>query len=154
RDPRLQPKPRPAPRVWPRPKRQRVMTEEEARRRFSETMRTRNRELRDLLPDVEQLKRYGLPVWKTEEDVAKALEVSLNELRFYAIRRRAERYPQYVAFSMPKRGGGERLIMAPKRRLKELQRRLLGLLVHRMPVSGYSHGFRLGSSVRTAAEPH
>jgi hypothetical protein len=154
RDPRLQPKPKPKRYTWPRPKRKRVLSEEEADRLFGDTMRTRNRELRDLLPDPAQLKRYALPRWETEEDLARALGVSLNELRFYAIHRRAERYLQYVAFTMPKKNGGERLIMAPKRRLKELQRRLLGLLVHRLPVSGHSHGFRRGSSVKTAAEPH
>jgi hypothetical protein len=154
RDPRLQPKEKPKTFSWPRPKRQSVLAEEEAKRLFSETMRTRNRDLRDLLPDAAQLKRYGLPCWESEDDLAAALKLSRNELRFYAIHRRAERFSQYVAFTMPKRNGGERLIMAPKRRLKELQRRLLALLVHRLPVSAYSHGFRTGSSVKTAAQPH
>jgi hypothetical protein len=154
RDPRLQPKAKPKTRTWPPPRRKPVMPDAEARRLFSETMRTRNRDLRDLLPDAQQLKRYGLPRWRTEEDVAEALGVALNELRFYASHRRAERFPHYVAFTLPKRTGGERLIMAPKTKLKALQRRLVALLVHRLPVSDYSHGFRKGSSVRTAAEPH
>jgi hypothetical protein len=154
RDPRLQPRPKPKRRTWPPPKRKRVLPEGEARLLFSDTMRTRRSDLRDLLPDVGQLKRYGLPVWKTQEEVAEALGLSIGQLRFYACHRVAERFPNYVAFTMPKRSGGERLIMAPCRRLKEVQRRLVHLLVHRMPVSEYSHGFRLGSSVRTAAEPH
>jgi hypothetical protein len=155
RDPRLQPKAKPKRFVWwRRPKRKRVLSAEEAARLFSETMRTRNRSLRDLLPDPRQLERYGLPSWKTEEEVAEALDVSLKEFRFFAIHRRAERYPHYVAFTLPKRNGGERLIMAPKRKLKALQRRLVHLLVHKMPVSASSHGFRLGSSVKTAAESH
>jgi hypothetical protein len=155
RDPRLQPKEQ-GKRVpwWQRRKRDKVLTEEEAKRLFGDTLRTSNREIRDLLPDLAQLQRYGLPTWQTEDELAEALKISRNELRFYAIHRRAERYPHYVAFTLPKRGGGERLIMAPKRRLKEIQRRLVGLLVHRMPVSSHSHGFRLGSSVKTAAEPH
>jgi hypothetical protein len=90
------------------------MSEEETKRLFGDTMRTRNRAIRDLLPDLEQLRRYGLPVWETEEELAEALKISLKELRFYAIHRRAERYPHYVAFTLPKRGGGQRLIMAPK----------------------------------------
>ncbi len=154
RDERLRPKAKPRSGTWPRPRRKSVMAEEEARRLFSDTMRTRNRELRDLLPDPQQLKRYRLPRWQTEEDVAEALGIALNELRFYAIHRRAERFPHYVTFTMPKRTGGERLIMAPKTKLKALQRQLLALLVHRLPVSDYAHGFRKGSSVKTAAEPH
>jgi len=43
-------------------------------------MRTRNRSLRDLVTDEDQLNRYGLPLWKTEEDVANALGISLKEL--------------------------------------------------------------------------
>lgn len=154
RDPHLQPKEKPKPHTWPRPKRQSVLTEKEAKRLFSDTMRTRNRDLRDLLPDAAQLEHYGLPLWKSEDELAEALNITPNELRFYAIHRRAERFSQYVTFTLPKRNGGERLIMAPKRRLKELQRRLLTLLVHRLPVSEHSHGFRTGRSVKTAAQPH
>ena len=155
RDPRLQPKEKDKRTPWwQRRKREKVLTEEEAKRLFGDTMRTRNRAIRDLLPDPDQLRRYGLPPWETEEELAEALKISLKEMRFYAIHRRAERYPHYVAFTLPKRSGGQRLIMAPKRRLKEIQRRLLGLLVRRLPGSDQSHGFRPGSSVKTAAEPH
>ncbi len=147
RDPRLLPKSK----LW---KRKKVMTKEEAARLFSSTMRTRNRKLRDLLPDEEQLKRYGLPVWKTESDVAKALGISLKELRFYAIHRERDRFFNYVRFAIPKRSGGHRVIMAPKRRLKALQRRLLELLVNKLPVSEHAHGFRTGRSTKTNAEPH
>jgi RNA-directed DNA polymerase len=59
-----------------------------------------------------------------------------------------------VTFAIPKRTGGERLIMAPKTRLKALQRRLHALLVSKLPVSEYAHGFRIGRSVRSNAEPH
>jgi hypothetical protein len=153
RDPRLQPKPKPKG-IWPRPKRQSVLSEDDARRFFSDTMRTRRRGIRDLVTDPKQLERFLLPLWESEADVAKGLGISVKELRFYAIHRRAERFPHYVSFHMAKRTGGQRLIMAPKRRLKELLRKLVGLLVHRLPVSKHSHGFRRGSSVRTAAEPH
>lgn len=147
RDPRLLPKSR----LW---KRRKVMTPQEAARLFSSTMRTRDRKLRDLLPDEEQLKRYGLPLWKTEEEVAAALGISLKELRFYAIHRERDRFFNYVRFAIPKRGGGHRVIMAPKRRLKVVQRRLLELLARKLPVSEHAHGFRTGRSTRTNAQPH
>jgi hypothetical protein len=95
-------------------KRKNVMPLGEAKRLFSGTMRTRNRNLRDLVMDEEQLKRYGLPVWKTEQDVATALGISLKELWFFSIHRECERQPHYVTFAIPKRNGGKRLIMAPK----------------------------------------
>lgn len=147
RDKRLLPKSR----LW---KRKQVMSKEEAARLFSGTMRTRNRKLRDLLPDEEQLKRYSLPVWKTEADVAVALGISVKELYFYAIHRERDRFFNYIRFAIPKRGGGHRVIMAPKRRLKALQRRLLEILVNKLPASEHAHGFRAGRGTRSNAEPH
>ena len=147
RDKRLLPKSR----LW---KRKQVMSKEEAARLFSGTMRTRNRKLRDLLPDEEQLKRHGLPLWETEADVAAALGISVKELYFYAIHRERDRFFNYIRFAIPKRGGGHRVIMAPKRRLKALQRRLLELLVNKLPVSEHAHGFRAGRGTRSNAEPH
>ncbi|HLP78941.1 MAG TPA: reverse transcriptase family protein, partial [Candidatus Paceibacterota bacterium] len=135
-------------------KRKKVMAVTEAERLFGATLRTRNRNLRDLLTDEDQLKRLGLPIWKTEDDLAGALGISLKELWFFAIHRERERQPHYITFSIPKRSGGKRLIMAPKRRLKLIQRRLLELLVEKLPLSEHAHAFRRGRSIRTGAEPH
>jgi retron-type reverse transcriptase len=153
RDPRLFPKARapinlrfgkPAP----------TIPKAEADRMFGPTLRTRNRQLRDLLTDEEQLKRLGLPVWKTEDDVADALGISLGMLWHFASHRTHERCVHYVAFEVPKRSGGTRVLFAPKRRLKALQRRLHELLVRRLPVSEHAHGFVTGRSIRTGADPH
>jgi retron-type reverse transcriptase len=154
RDKRLLPKVKSPARHIGFTKRKKVMTAEEAGRLFGATMRTRNRNLRDLIADEDQLQRLGLPVWKTEEDLAKALGISLKQLWFFAIHRERERQTHYVTFAIPKRSGGKRLIMAPKRRLKAIQRKLLALLVERLPVSENAHAFRLGRSIRTGAEPH
>ena len=154
RDKRLLPKVKSPARSLGITKRKKVMSVAEAERLFGGTMRTRNRNLRDLLADEEQLQRYNLPVWKTEEDVAAALGISVKELWFFAMHRERERQPHYVTFSIPKRSGGKRLIMAPKRRLKAIQRRLLALLVEKLPVSGHAHAFRRDRSIRTGAEPH
>ena len=154
RDKRLLPKTKSPARQLGLAKRKKVMPVAEAERLFGGTMRTRNRKLRDLLTDDEQLKRYNLPIWRTEEEVAAALGISLKELWFFAIHRERERQPHYITFSIPKRSGGKRLIMAPKRRLKMVQRKLLELLVERLPVSEHAHAFRRGRSIRTGAEPH
>jgi RNA-directed DNA polymerase len=151
RDKRLLPKVKPPIRLIKRPQ---IMPLEEAERLFSGTMRTRNRNIRDLKIDEEQLQRYSLPIWKTEEDIAAALDISLKELWFFAIHRERERQPHYVTFAIPKRSGGKRLIMAPKRRLKSIQRKLLQLLVEKLPVSEHAHAFRRGRNIRTGAEPH
>jgi RNA-directed DNA polymerase len=154
RDKRLLPK-RVAKRRGPRGKKPApYFTKEEAGRLFSATLRTRDRNLRDLLADEEQLQRYGLPLWRDEGDLASALGISVGALRFFSIHREKELAPHYITFAIPKRSGGERLIMAPKRRLKSIQRRLLDELVSKLPCSEHAHGFREQRSVKTGAEAH
>jgi len=155
RDPRLLPKKKPALSVYRhRGKRKKVMEAALANRLFSASLRTRNREIRDLLADPEQLGRYSLPVWHTEEELAAALGLSVRRLRYFAIHRMRERVCHYVTFAIPKRKGGERVIMAPKRELKKIQRQLLHALIQQLPTSPQAHGFQFDRSVRTNAEPH
>lgn len=135
-------------------KRPRVLDADEATRLFSATLRTRDRNQRDLKTDEAQLARYGLPLWRSEDDVAQALGLTVKRLRHFAIHRQRERVCHYVSFAIPKRKGGERLILAPKRELKALQRKLLRLLVDKLPVSDHAHGFRGGRSIRSNGEPH
>ncbi len=151
RDPRLLPKPgRRNP--WEKPPR--VMSKEAARRRFSLTFRTRNRAVRDLLADEAQLVRLGLPLWQDEETVAAALDLTVGQLRHLAMHRNREQVTHYVCFRVPKRSGGHRIIMAPKRRLKAVQRTLLRVLVAKLRTHDAAHGFVTGRSTRTAATPH
>ena len=154
RDARLLPKPQPTAGMWVPGQKKKVMSQREADRLFSATFRTCNRNLRDLTTDEEQLRRYGLPVWKSEADVARALQISEGQLRHYSIHRQRETSPHYVTFALNKRRGGHRLIHAPKRRLKQLQRTLDALLVKKLPVSTFAHGFRAGRSVASNARQH
>lgn len=151
RDARLLPKPKLS---WGDPKRPRQMSLDAASRLFAGTLRTRDRKLRDLDTDAEQLERYGLPLWRSEADVAQALGIPEKTLRHYAIHRQRERVTHYLSFAIPKRNGGERLILAPKRQLKALQRQLNTLLVNKLPVSDAAHGFRAGRSIATNAASH
>lgn len=66
RDKRLLPKVKSPARQLRFAKKKKVMSAAEAGRLFGGTMRTRNRNLRDLLADEDQLKRYQLPIWKTD----------------------------------------------------------------------------------------
>jgi RNA-directed DNA polymerase len=154
RDARLLPKPKRHTRTWPPKPKPKVMSLDEATRLFAGTLRTRNRKVRDLRSDEEQLRRYGLPLWNSEEDVAGALGIGVPRLRHYSIHREKERVTHYVRFAIPKRHGGERIIMAPKRELKKLQRALDQLLVSKLPVSEYAHGFRKARSIASHARAH
>jgi RNA-directed DNA polymerase len=156
RDKRLLPKPPrdPSQHRWPPPPKPKYLTESEADRLFSASLRTGNRNVMDLATDDAQLQRYGLPVWKTEEDVAAALSLPLGQLRHLSQHRHRETAPHYVTFAIPKRTGGERLIFAPKRRLKAVLRTLDRLLVSKLPRSEHAHGFVRGRSIATNAAPH
>lgn len=131
-----------------------VMTGKESRRLFSNSLRTRNRNLRTLATDEKQLARYGLPLWRTETELAAALNLSIEQLRHFSIHRVRDRVPHYVAFAIPKRSGGERVIHAPKKKLKAVLRNVNDQLVSRLPVHAAAHGFVKGRSVKTNAEPH
>lgn len=124
------------------------------RRRWSRTMRTRDTVARSLAADEEQLQRYGLPLWRSEADVAIAAGVSVRELRFFSQHRLADPVFHYVQFELPKRRGGHRTILAPKKRLKSLQRSVLRELVRLLPVSESAHGFRQRRSIATGASIH
>jgi len=130
------------------------MDMDEATRLFAGTLRTKDRQVRDLLVDEQQLDRYGLPQWSGEGDIAKALNLSVARLRYFSIHREKERVQHYVQFAIPKRRGGERLILAPKRELKALLRTLNSELATKLPVSEYAHGFRRGRSIATHAAQH
>lgn len=156
RDPRLLPKnkARGQMRASLRLKRKQVMSKEEGSRLFGATLRTRHRGIRDLATDEEQLKRINLPDWKTEDELAAALGITRRQLWFFSMHRERELHPHYVTFAIPKRSGGRRLIMAPKRGLKAIHRKLLTLLVEKLPVSEHAHGFRKGRGVKSGAEVH
>lgn len=63
--------------------------------------------------------------------------------------------PRYTSFEIPKRSGGVRTIDAPKRRLKQHQRKLSRDLTDIFGnLSSAAHGFVLGRSVITNALPH
>ncbi len=59
-----------------------------------------------------------------------------------------------MSFTIPKRSGKPRVIVAPKQRLMQLQRRVLELLIRKLPVSEHAHGFQRGRSIATSAAPH
>ncbi len=62
--------------------------------------------------------------------------------------------PRYEHFTIPKRGGGRRDILAPERELKTLQRRILRRLLGRLKVHPAAMGFERGRSIVTNARAH
>src|SRR5688572_21329084 len=151
RDERLMPRP-PKRTAWTKPPK--VMSANEATRLFAGTLRTTNRELRTLDCDEAQLARYGLPLWRNEGDVARALGITVGQLRHFSTHRERERAPHYIAYGIRKRAGGVRIIHAPKKKLKAILRTLNRELVSRLPVGDHAHGFLEQRSVKTGAQLH
>ena len=93
-------------------------------------------------------------MWHSEAELAQALGINVQTLRHYSVHSARDRTSHYLIYAIPKHSGGERLIMAPKARLKAIQRTLVRLLVSKLPVSEHGHGFVAGRSVRSNAQPH
>jgi RNA-directed DNA polymerase len=104
-------------------------------------------------PSPRRIASLELPQLAAREDLAALLDVSLNDLWQYLFRpQRVNNH--YVARYIPKKSGGRRLILAPKARLRALQRRLHDVLVSRLPLRPEAHGFRRGHSPLTCAAAH
>jgi RNA-directed DNA polymerase len=104
---------------------------------------------------ADRLQRWGLPTLANEQDVANWLSIPLGRLRWYTHDRPADTVWHYTRRVVPKRSGnGARVILAPKRELKALQRKVLEELVARVPVALSVHGFVKGRSTVTNARQH
>lgn len=91
---------------------------------------------------------------ETPDALAKALGVSIPELRWLAFHRVVESRSHYHFWSIPKRDGSKRLITAPKPDLKKAQRWLLRNVFEKLPVHQAAHGFLSARSIATNAAVH
>ncbi|MFM8728154.1 MAG: reverse transcriptase family protein [Planctomycetaceae bacterium] len=110
--------------------------------------------LNERVSDVVKLQSAGLPVMSVPADVARALGISLRSLRGLAFHAEVAGLTNYLRFTVPKRGGGERELSVPHRRLAAAQRWILRTILDRLSVSEEAHGFVCGRSVLTNAQQH
>ena len=87
---------------------------ERDRRFFGEEMWGASRQHREAETELDKLSRYELPVFDSEKALAAWLGIPLSRLRWFTHDKPAGTVWHYVAYSIPKRSGGERLILAPK----------------------------------------
>ena len=104
--------------------------------------------------DEARLAEKRLPVIHTAGDLAKAMELPLNELRFLAFDRKTSRVTHYQRFGIPKKTGGVRQISAPMPRLKRVQEWILFHILDHVGLHRAAHGFRKQRSIVTNATPH
>jgi hypothetical protein len=62
--------------------------------------------------------------------------------------------PHYRLIVRPKKNGGIRAVLAPRKKLKAAQRRILHGLLDKIPVTAWCHGFAKNRSIRTNASAH
>ncbi len=104
--------------------------------------------------NAEKLQRLGLPLLASEQDLADLLGIALSRLRWFTFDKAAETTWHYVRYTIPKRSGGTRVILAPKAELKALQRKALAAIIGQAPVALAAHGFVPGKSTVTNAQAH
>ncbi len=124
------------------------------RAEFGEELRNVSKRQRDSSYNIEKLRRFGLPVFYSEAELARWLGISLGRLRWYTYDNPADTTWHYTRSVHKKRSGGERVILAPKADLKALQRKVLDGIVARVPVDAAVHGFVKGRSIVTNALVH
>jgi len=146
---------------------QRVLGERAARR--AETQQRKTRELTYLGPgvsaglgpaadrrtsDAARLAAQRLPLASTAAELAQAMQVPLGELRFLAFDRAVSTTTHYRRFTIAKRSGGERVISAPRDRLKRVQHWILEHILEPIALADAAHGFVRGRSTVSNATPH
>jgi RNA-directed DNA polymerase len=104
--------------------------------------------------NVERLHSYNLPLLNTVEEIAHALGISVNKLRFLSFDRKTSTVSHYIRFKIPKKTGGERIISAPKPELKTAQEWILHNILEKLELHDASHGFRINRSIVSNATPH
>jgi retron-type reverse transcriptase len=109
---------------------------------------------RSAVYDEARVRRFGLPKLRDERALADWLGLSLPRLRWFTHDQPADKTWHYVRYVIPKRNGGQRVILAPKRALKSLQRQVLAELVAKIPTAAAAHGFVQGRSITTNAGQH
>ncbi|WP_134767630.1 reverse transcriptase family protein [Nocardioides sp. 1609] len=103
---------------------------------------------------------WRLPTYDGLDDLARHLDLTPGELDWFADTRRLARRtsePRLQHYRVSHRvapSGAVRVLEAPKRRTKVLQRLLLDDVVSRVPPHDAARGFRRGGSVRSYAAPH
>ena len=109
---------------------------------------------------VPPLDGLSLPVLATPQDLADWLDLTREELAWFADERRQHRAATESALRhyrytwLPKKSGPPRLIEAPKARLKAIQRRILREILDPLPAHDCAHGFVKGRSCMSGAQQH
>jgi RNA-directed DNA polymerase len=101
-----------------------------------------------------RLAAQNLPLIDDAAALAKAVGISVPELKFLCFHREVASTTHYRRFALSKKSGGERIISAPMPRLKRAQYWLLDNVLAKVNCHSAAHGFVNGKSIVTNAAPH
>jgi len=104
--------------------------------------------------DPNRLAAQGLPNIRDRGELAGLLGLRSGVLGWLAFSEETPEPRHYVAFAIPKRSGGYRILYAPKPRLKQVQRWILEQILSKAAPLPAAHGFVPGRSIHTNAAPH
>jgi retron-type reverse transcriptase len=140
-------------------RRQERLRRKEARRRrdrttFGVEMWGTPKPKREARTNANKLRAAGLPVLNSETELADWLGIALPRLRWYTHDKVVDTVWHYVRYERAKKSGGTRVILAPKRDLKALQRKIYTELLIKRPTHPAAHGFAPEHSIVTNAAPH
>ncbi|WP_299221434.1 reverse transcriptase family protein [uncultured Aquimarina sp.] len=110
--------------------------------------------LHDKTSQQDRLRQGGLPILQTAEEVAKAMGITIGQLRFLAFSRKNAKVNHYIRFQIPKKTGGFRHISAPQPKLKAAQHWILEHILNKVAMHPNAHGCVIGRSIKTNAVPH
>lgn len=92
----------------------------------------------------------GLTCLISKIHLAHTLDTSVNQLNWLSGNTQAH----YHSFEIRKNTGGKRIILAPKFRLKKIQRSFLDRILVKIQLNDHAEGFRKKRSILTNAERH
>ena len=102
----------------------------------------------------DRLRQGGLPILQNAEQLAKAMGISIGQLRFLSFSRKNSKISHYKRFKIPKKTGGFRHISAPMPKLKKAQYWILENILNKITMHPKAHGCVIGKSIKTNAIPH
>ena len=111
-------------------------------------------QLNERQSDSMKLASLDLPLMETPVDVAKALGLTIPQLRGLAFHADVTKRHHYIQFTIPKKSGGLRLLSTPHRRLANAQKWICTKILNKLPVTRCAQGFVAGRSILTNAQQH
>ena len=102
------------------------------------------------ITSFEKLKSNNLPFFYNIDHLACLTEISPSQLHLFIKNKRLA----YSTFKLPKKRGGFRVINAPSKKMKCVQRWVLDIILYKLDAGEYAHGFLPGRSIFSNASVH